>query len=85
MVTNPCQPEISIPLDSLDSWSGCQSLGGIENSCGNPCIAFHGEVDVVVVRDLLKAGEPVLLSVGTLPEAVHDVDDFVVCDASAVE
>ena len=43
------------------------------------------QVDVVMVRDLLKAGEPVLLGVGSLPEAVHDVDDFVVCDARYIE
>ena len=70
---------------SLDSRSCCQLLGGVENSRGNFCIAFCREVDVVAVRDVLKAVEPVLLSVGSLSEAVHNVDDFVVCDASAVE
>ena len=70
---------------SLDSRSCCQLLGGVENSSGNPCVAFRGKVDVVMVRDLLKAGEPVLRGVGSLPEAVHNGDDFVVCDAIAVE
>ena len=39
---------------SLDSRSCCQLLSGVENSCGNFCVAFCGEVDVVAVRDLLN-------------------------------
>ena len=62
-----------------------QLLCGVENPCGVFCVTFSGEVDIVAVRDLLKAGEPVLLGVWSLSEAVHNVDDFVVCDASAVE
>ena len=70
---------------SLDSRSCCQLLSGVENSCGNFCVAFCGEVDVVAVCDLLKADEPFLFGVWSLSEAVHNVDDFVICDASAVE
>ena len=42
-------------------------------------------MDVVVVREPLETGEPVRLSVGALPEALHDVDDLVISYASAVE
>ena len=69
----------------MDPRSCCQLLRGVENLCGNFCVTFSGEVDIVAVRDLLKASEPVLLGVWSLSEAVHNVDDFVVCDARAIE
>ena len=37
------------------------------------------------MREPLETGEPVRLSVGALPEALHDVDDLVISYASAVE
>ena len=70
---------------SLDSWSCCQLLGGGENSRSNPRVAVSCQVDVVTVREPLQTGKPVRLSVGSLPEALHDVDDLVVSYACAIE
>ena len=89
----PCCGDKSVPAgdlhpsgrSSLDPRSCCKLLCGVKNPCGNFCVAFSGEVDIVAVRDLLQAGEPVLLGVWSLSETVHDVDDFVVGDASCVE
>ena len=85
----PCCGDKSVPAgdlhpsgrSSLDPWSCCKLLCGVENPSSNFCVAFSGEVDIVAVRDLLQAGEPVLLGVWSLSETVHDVDDFVVGDA----
>ena len=70
---------------SSDPWSCCKLLCSLENPCGDFCVAFSGEVDIVAVRDLLQAGEPVFLGVWSLSETVHDVDDFVVRDARCIE
>ena len=70
---------------SLDPWSCCKLLCCVKNPCSNLCVAFSGEVNIVAVRDLPQAGEPVLLGVWSLSETVHDVDDFVVRDARYIE
>ena len=82
-MTNPCQPEISIPLGG-PPWT----LGHAVSCCEAsriPAAIFSGEVDIVAVRDLLQTGEPVLHGVWSLSETVHDVDDFEVCDARYIE
>ena len=86
MVTNLCQPEISIPPGG-PPWNLSLASAAVRRreSLWRFLRNFSGEVDIVAVRDLLKAGEPVLLGVWSLSEAVHNVDDFVVCDARAIE
>ena len=65
----------------LNSGSCCQLLCCVKDPCSNLRIPVRGEVDVVAVRDLPQASEPVFLGVWTLSETMHDVEDFVVCDA----
>ena len=80
----PAQDLHSSRCASLGFWPGSELLGGVGDFRGNLRVAVRGKMDVVSGGDLFKTGESIFLSVRSVPDAVHNVDDFEVGDASAV-
>ena len=60
-------------------WPGGELLGGVGDFRGNLRVTVRGQMDIVAGGDLFETGESIFLSFRSVPDAVHDVDDFEVC------
>ena len=81
----PAQDLHSSRCASLGFWPGSELLGGVNDFRGNLRVAVGGEMDVVASGDPFETGQSVFLSVRSVSDAVHDVDDFEVSDAVVVK